>query len=160
MKIEKNRVVGIHYTLTDNDGKVLDSSRGNQPLLYLHGNGNLIPGLENALEGKRKNDTLNVKVMPDMGYGEFDENMIFEVNRSQFDFSGEIKKGMQFQMHTDHGHQVVTVSKIEGDVVILDGNHPLAGQELNFDVEVTDVREASGDEISHGHVHQHGHHHH
>jgi len=160
MKIEKNRVVGIHYTLTDNDGKVLDSSRGNQPLLYLHGNGNLIPGLENALEGKRKNDTLNVKVMPDMGYGEFDENMIFEVNRSQFDFSGEIKKGMQFQMHTDHGHQVVTVSKIEGDVVILDGNHPLAGQELNFDVEVTDVREASGDEISHGHDHQHGHHHH
>jgi FKBP-type peptidyl-prolyl cis-trans isomerase SlyD len=160
MKIEKNRVVGIHYTLTDNDGKVLDSSRGNQPLLYLHGNGNLIPGLENALEGKRKNDTLNVKVMPDMGYGEFDENMIFEVNRSQFDFSGEIKKGMQFQMHTDHGHQVVTVSKIEGDLVILDGNHPLAGQELNFEVEVTDVREASGDEISHGHVHQHGHHHH
>jgi len=160
MKIEKNRVVGIHYTLTDNDGKVLDSSRGNQPLLYLHGNGNLIPGLENALEGKRKNDTLNVKVMPDMGYGEFDENMIFEVNRSQFDFSGEIKKGMQFQMHTDHGHQVVTVSKIEDDVVILDGNHPLAGQELNFDVEITDVREASGDEISHGHVHQHGHHHH
>lgn len=160
MKIEKNRVVGIHYTLTDNDGKVLDSSIGNQPLMYLHGNGNLIPGLENALEGKRKNDRLNVKVEPEMGYGEFDENMIFEVNRSQFDYSGEIKKGMQFQMHTDHGHQVVTVSKIDGDVIVLDGNHPLAGQELNFDVEVTEVREASSDEISHGHVHQHGHHHH
>ncbi len=160
MKIEKNRVVGIHYTLTDNDGKVLDSSIGNQPLLYLHGNGNLIPGLENALEGKRKNDRMNVKVEPELGYGEFDENMIFEVNRSQFDYSGEIKKGMQFQMHTDHGHQVVTVSKIEGDVIVLDGNHPLAGQELNFDVEVTEVREASSDEISHGHVHHHGHHHH
>lgn len=160
MKIEKNRVVGIHYTLTDNDGKVLDSSIGNQPLLYLHGNGNLIPGLENVLEGKRKNDRLNVKVEPELGYGEFDENMIFEVNRSQFDYSGEIKKGMQFQMHTDHGHQVVTVSKIEGDIIVLDGNHPLAGQELNFDVEVTEVREASSDEISHGHVHHHGHHHH
>lgn len=160
MKIEKNRVVGIHYTLTDNEGKILDSSIGNQPLMYLHGNGNLIPGLENALEGKRKNDKLIVKVEPELGYGEFDENMIFEVNRSQFDYSGEIKKGMQFQMHTQHGHQRVTVSKIEGDVIILDGNHPLAGQELNFDVEITEVREASHDEISHGHVHQHGHHHH
>jgi FKBP-type peptidyl-prolyl cis-trans isomerase SlyD len=160
MKIEKNRVVGIHYTLTDNEGKILDSSIGNQPLMYLHGNGNLIPGLENALEGKRKNDKLMVKVEPELGYGEFDESMIFEVNRSQFDYSGEIKKGMQFQMHTQHGHQRVTVSKIEGDVIILDGNHPLAGQELNFDVEITEVREASHEEISHGHVHQHGHHHH
>jgi len=160
MRIEKNRVAGIHYTLTDNEGKILDSSIGNQPLMYLHGNGNLIPGLENALEGKRKNDKLIVKVEPELGYGEFDETMIFEVNRSQFDYSGEIKKGMQFQMHTQHGNQRVTVTKIEGDVIILDGNHPLAGQELNFDVEITEVREASHEEISHGHVHQHGHHHH
>jgi len=160
MRIEKNKVVGIHYTLTDNEGKILDSSIGNQPLMYIQGNGNLIPGLENALEGKRKNDKLNVKVTPDQGYGEFDETMIFEVNRSQFDYTGEIKKGMQFQMHTEHGHQRVTVSKIEGDLIILDGNHPLAGQELNFDVEITEVREASHEEISHGHVHHPGHHHH
>jgi FKBP-type peptidyl-prolyl cis-trans isomerase SlyD len=160
MRIEKNKVVGIHYTLTDNEGKILDSSIGNQPLMYLHGNGNLIPGLENALEGKRKNDKLVVKIEPEFGYGEFDETMIFEVNRSQFDYSGDIKKGMQFQMHTEHGHQRVTVSKIDGDVIILDGNHPLAGQELNFDVEITEVREASHEEISHGHVHHPGHHHH
>ncbi|NOT77206.1 MAG: peptidylprolyl isomerase [Cyclobacteriaceae bacterium] len=149
MKISKHKVAAIHYTLTDNKGKVLDSSEGREPLYYLHGEGNLIPGMEEGLEGQEKGKKLKLKISPEKGYGVRDDKMMQKVPRSAF--QGEkVEKGMQFQ--TDSG-AVVTVTEISLDSVTVDANHPLAGVELNFDVEVMEVRDASEDEIAHGHVH-------
>jgi FKBP-type peptidyl-prolyl cis-trans isomerase SlyD len=156
MQIGKEKVVSIHYTLTDNSGNVLDSSKGNNPLLYIQGIGNLIPGMEEGLEGREKGDKLQIKVAPEKGYGMRDDKMIQKVPRSAFG-GQEVKKGMQFQ--AGHG-QVVTVTDVGLDSITVDGNHPLAGVELNFDVEVMDVRAASTDELAHGHVHGPGGHHH
>jgi FKBP-type peptidyl-prolyl cis-trans isomerase SlyD len=156
MQIGKEKVVSIHYTLTDNSGKVLDSSVGQSPLLYIQGIGNLIPGMEEGLEGKAKGDKLKIKVNPEKGYGVRDDKMIQKVPRSAFG-GQEVKKGMQFQ--AGHG-QVVTVTDVGLDSITVDGNHPLAGVDLNFDVEVMDVRNASADELAHGHVHGPGGHHH
>jgi FKBP-type peptidyl-prolyl cis-trans isomerase SlyD len=155
MKISKHKVAAIHYTLTDNKGTVLDSSIGRDPLYYLHGEGNLIPGMEEGLEGQEKGKKLNLVISPEKGYGVRDENMIQKVPRSAF--GGEkVEKGMQFQ--TGNGG-VVTVTDVGLSEVTVDANHALAGVELNFDVEVIEVRDASTDEIAHGHVHGPGGHH-
>ncbi|MBS1559291.1 MAG: peptidylprolyl isomerase [Bacteroidetes bacterium] len=156
MQISKHKVAAIHYTLTDNSGKVLDSSEGRDPLFYIQGIGNLIPGMEEGLEGKQKGDKLNLKVSPEKGYGTKDPKMIQRVPRSAFG-GAEVKKGMQF--HTDHG-QVVTVTEVGLSEITVDANHPLAGVELNFAVEVVSVREATQEELDHGHVHGPGGHHH
>lgn len=156
MQITKHKVAAIHYTLTDNDGKVLDSSAGREPLYYIHGIGNLIPGMEDGLEGKVKGDKFNIKVAPEKGYGVKDDKLTQKVPRTAFG-TQEIKPGMQFQ--TNQG-QVVTVTHVGLESITVDANHPLAGVELNFAVEVMEIRDASADEISHGHVHGPGGHHH
>jgi FKBP-type peptidyl-prolyl cis-trans isomerase SlyD len=157
MQITKNKVASIHYTLRDNDGAVIDSSEGREPLNYLHGAGNLIPGMEEGLEGKSKGAKFELKIQPEKGYGEKDENLVQKVPRSAFG-GQEIQNGMRFS--TNQGG-VVTVTHVGLDSITVDANHPLAGVELNFAVEVMDVRDASSEEIAHGHVHgPEGHHHH
>ncbi len=156
MQIAKHTVASIHYTLTDNDGNILDTSDGRDPLIYIHGMGNLIPGMEEGLEGKSKGNKLNLKVAPEKGYGIKDEKMVQKVPRDAFG-DQNIEEGMQFQ--TNRG-EVVTVTHVGLDQITVDANHPLAGIELNFDVEVLDVRTATEDEIAHGHVHGPGGHHH
>jgi len=156
MKIAKDKVAAIHYTLKDNEGKVLDSSAGRDPLYYLHGAGNLIAGMEEGLEGKSTGDKFQLKVAPEKGYGEKDEALLQKVPRSAFG-DQRVERGMQFQ--TNQG-QVVTVTHVGLESITVDGNHPLAGVELNFDVEVMEVRTATADELAHGHVHgPNGHHH-
>ncbi|GAA4459465.1 peptidylprolyl isomerase [Nibrella saemangeumensis] len=156
MQISKHKVAGINYTLRDNDGNVLDSSEGRDPLYYLHGEGNLIPGMEEGLEGKTEGDKFELKVSPDKGYGERDPELVQEVPRSAFG-TQDVRPGMQFQ--ANHG-QIVTVTQVGGEQVTIDANHPLAGQELNFDVEIIEVRDATAEEIAHGHVHGPGGHQH
>lgn len=155
MKIEKHTVAAIHYTLTDNTGKVLDSSEEREPLYYLHGEGNLIPGMEEGLEGQTKGSKLDLKISPEKGYGVRDEKLIQQVPRSAFG-DQNISKGMQFQ--ADNG-MVVTITNIGLENVTVDANHALAGVDLNFKVEVVAVRTATADEIAHGHVHGPGGHH-
>lgn len=159
MQVANDKVVSINYILTDIDGKVLDSSKGN-PLVYLHGRNNIIPGLENALEGKATGDKLNVSVPPEEAYGEFREDMIQDIPKSAFGEITDIQPGMQFQMNSPNGPLVITVQVVNEETVTVDANHPLAGETLNFDVEVMDVREATEEELDHGHVHgPNGHHH-
>jgi FKBP-type peptidyl-prolyl cis-trans isomerase SlyD len=161
MVVAADKVVLIHYTLTNDEGKVIDSSSGGDPLAYIHGHGNLIPGLERELEGKPAGTKLSVKIAPADGYGERDAGLVQRVPKRSFGNTANIQPGMQFQAQTSDGHsRVVTVKGIQGDMVTIDGNHPLAGEHLNFDVEITEVREASQEELEHGHVHGPGGHHH
>jgi len=160
MQIENQKVVSIHYTLTNEAGQVLDSSENQEPLAYIHGHGNIIPGLENALAGLSKGEKLKVTVAPADGYGERDDSMVQAVPRSAFQGVDDITPGMQFQAQSPEGIQLVTVVSVEGDEVTLDGNHPMAGITLIFDVEITDVRDATAEELEHGHVHGPGGHHH
>lgn len=158
MAIESGKVVTIHYTLKDVDGNLLESTDGNDPLAYLHGHHNIIPGLETALTGKAEGDTVSVLVAPEEGYGPRVPELIQEVPRSAFEGVDDIAPGMAFHAGTDDGssHRVV-VTEVTAETVTVDGNHPLAGQSLNFDVKVVSVREAQEEEIAHGHVHGHGH---
>lgn len=160
MEIAQQRVVYIHYTLTNDTGEVLDSSPDAEPLAYLHGAGNIIPGLESALTGKQAGDKLNVRVDPAAGYGERDERLVQEVPKSAFQGVADIQPGMAFNAQSSQGPMRVVVTRVAGDMVTVDGNHPLAGEALNFDVEVAEVRDASSEELSHGHVHGAGGHHH
>jgi len=160
MLIEKDRVALIHYTLTDDSGQVIDSSAGGEPLAYIHGNGKLVPGLESALEGKTSGEKLTVTVAPADGYGTRDEQLVQRVPKRSLGGAGEIKKGMQFQAQVGGGIRVFTVTAVVGDMITLDGNHALADQNLNFQVEIVEVREASQEELDHGHVHGAGGHHH
>jgi FKBP-type peptidyl-prolyl cis-trans isomerase SlyD len=160
MQITNQKVVSIHYTLTNVDGDIIDSSEGHEPLAYLHGFGNIIPGLENALAGRAAGERFTVSIAPDEGYGERDDAMVQSVPRSAFQGVDEIRPGMQFQAQSPEGMQLVTVLGVEADEVILDGNHPMAGLTLNFAVEITDVRDATREELEHGHVHGPGGHHH
>jgi len=160
VEIAADRVVTIHYTLKDDNGAVLDSSAGGDPLAYIQGHGNLVSGLEKALEGKQDGNTLSVVVPPAEGYGVRDEGLIQRVPKRALQGSGEIKKGMQFQARTDDGMRLFTVTTVVGDMVTLDGNHPLADQRLHFDVTIVGVREATAEELEHGHVHGAGGHHH
>lgn len=156
MQITKNTVASIHYTLRDNEGNVIDTSSGRDPLNYLHGAGNLIAGMEEGLEGKSKGDKFQLKIEPAKGYGEKDPGMIQQVPRSAFG-DQDVRPGMKFS--TNHGN-VVTITHVGLESVTVDANHELAGVELNFDVEVMEVRSATNEEISHGHVHGPGGHHH
>lgn len=160
MQIEPNSVVTLHYTLKDNDGNIIDQSEDGS-FLYLHGAMNIIPGLENALTGKAAGDELSVAVSPEEGYGEKDPQRIQEVPKDMFENVSDIQVGMQFHAQSPDGNAVVvTVAEIKDESVVIDGNHALAGVDLNFDVKVIDVREASEEEIAHGHVHgEHGHQH-
>ena len=160
MKIAHEKVVSIHYTLTNHEGTVLDSSTGSDPLAYLHGFGNIIPGLENALTGKQAGDKLKVSIKPEEAYGVRDDALVQVVPRTAFGGAQDLEVGMQFQAQTPQGVRVVTIVEVEGDDITLDGNHPLAGETLHFDVEVTEVRAASQEELAHGHVHGEGGHHH
>jgi FKBP-type peptidyl-prolyl cis-trans isomerase SlyD len=160
MQVGKNAVVSIDYTLKDPQGQVLDSSVGKQPLPYLHGTGNLIPGLEKELEGKSAGDHLRVTIPPAEAYGERDDRLVQTVSRSAFQGS-DVKVGMQFRTQGEGGAAgVVTVTKVEGDQVTVDGNHPLAGMPLDFEVTIKEVRAATKEELAHGHVHGPGGHHH
>ena len=160
MNISNNCVASIHYTLTNNEDKVIDSSEGQEPLAYLHGAGNIIPGLEKALAGKSVGDKLNVNIPAAEAYGVRDDNMVQELPSNMFSGIDKIEVGMEFHAETEQGLQVVTVTKVEGDTVTIDGNHPLAGVDLTFDVEVTEIRPATEEELSHGHAHGAGGHHH
>jgi len=160
VKVAADAVVLIHYTLKDDAGKVIDSSSGGEPLAYIQGHGNLVPGLEKALEGKADGDKVVVSLAPADGYGTRNDSLVQRVPKRSLQGAGEIRKGMQFQAQTEEGMRVFTVTGIVGDMVSLDGNHPLADQTLNFDVEVVSVREATAEELEHGHVHGAGGHHH
>ena len=153
MQIAKNHVVTIDYTLTDDTGSVLDTSKGAEPLVYVQGIGNLIPGLEKALEGKNPGDQLQVSIPPEEAYGERDEENFEVVSRAVFENSDDLQVGIQVQAQTDAGVQILTVTALDEDSVTLDGNHPLAGETLNFDVMVVDVRAATSEELEHGHAH-------
>jgi FKBP-type peptidyl-prolyl cis-trans isomerase SlyD len=160
MSIDTNHVVSIHYTLKGDGGEVIDSSLGGQPLAYLHGHGNLVPGLERELTGKSAGDKLQVKIPPADGYGEYDPQLVQRVPRRALKGVANVRVGMRLQTQTGQGPKPVTVTHIAGDMVTLDGNHPLAGKHLNFDVEIAAVRAATEEELSHGHVHgPDGHHH-
>lgn len=161
MKIANNSAVSIHYTLTDDEGNQLDSSRERgEPLAYLHGAGNIIPGLENALLEREEGDSLKVTVEPAEAYGERQDALIQQAPRSAFGENAEIEVGMQFQAETEAGTRIFTIAGIDGDDITVDANHPLAGNRLHFDVEVTDVRAASDEEMEHGHIHGEGGHQH
>jgi FKBP-type peptidyl-prolyl cis-trans isomerase SlyD len=159
MRIAKHAVVSIDYTLTDAAGAVLDSSEGREPLAYIHGTGSIVVGLEEALEGKDKGASLKVSVPPAKGYGERDASLSQKVPRAMFDVE-KVEAGMRFHAQAEHGMHVVTVTAVDAESVTVDANHPLAGQTLNFEVKVVDVRAATEQELSHGHVHgAHGHDH-
>ena len=154
MKIQNNSVVSFHYSLTDDDGISIDSSEGKEPLGYLHGAGNIIPGLEKALEGKEVGDSLTVAVSAAEGYGEVQKELIQEVPREAFQGIDSIELGMQFEAQTGQGGSVpVTVIAVTDELVTVDGNHPLAGKNLNFDVTIEEIREASEEELAQRHIH-------
>ena len=153
MQVEKNKVVSIDYTLTNAEGQTLDTSKGREPLSYLHGVGQIIPGLESALEGKAKGDAVQAVVPPDQGYGARNDRLVQEVPRQAFAGVQEVRPGMQFQAQTSGGPRVVTVVGVGNDTVKVDANHPLAGQTLHFDVNVVGVRDATPEELNHGHAH-------
>lgn len=149
MKIEKNKFVAIHYTLTDSEGNQLDSSVGVAPLTYVHGNGMLISGLEAELEGKEPGAKFRTVIEPADAYGEYNKNLVAEVPRSQFEDGTPIEVGMAFQAQTpDGGYVIVRVINVTDDSVTIDGNHELAGKQLTFDVEVLEVRDATEEELN------------
>jgi len=159
MQVADNMAVSIHYTLTNDDGEVLDSSISDEALVYLHGGGNIISGLEKALHGKVAGDKFNVRIAPEDAYGELMEEMIQVISRDMFEGIDNIEVGMQFHADVSSGTGVVKVVNIEDDDITIDGNHPLAGLALTFDVEVMDVRAATEEEAAHGHIHGAGCHH-
>jgi len=155
MRIEEHAVVLIHYVLTNDDKEVLDSSEGQEPLAYLHGTGHLIEGLEAQLLGKAAGDKLDVTVQPGDGYGEFNEELVQVVSSDVFDCVESIEPGMQCQTSNEDGSggETITVVSVANDEVTIDGNHTLAGVTLHFAVDIIEVREATAEELEHGHVH-------
>lgn len=161
MQIQENSVVMMHYTLRDGDGATIDSSVGHDPLTYIQGMGQIVPGLEKAMDGRSKGDKFSVVVAAVEGYGEFDEELIQQVPRSAFKDMPTLEVGMQFYAQGPEGHPiVVSVTGIEGDTITVDGNHELAGKDLNFEIEIADIRTATAEELEHGHVHGPGGHQH
>lgn len=159
MQISDNTVVRIHYTLKNKSGDILDSSTDQEPLTYLHGSGTIIPGLEAALTGHKAGDNVQTSIEPKDAYGERYEELVQAVPRSAFPVQ-DIEPGMRFSAGSDQGNQIVTVVKVDDNLVTVDGNHPLAGETLYFDVEVVDLREATEEETAHGHAHGPGGHDH
>ncbi|HET9107290.1 MAG TPA: peptidylprolyl isomerase [Steroidobacteraceae bacterium] len=160
MSITQDSVVTIHYTLKDDEGTVIDSSASGEPLAYLHGHGNIVPGLEKELTGHDTGDKVSVRVSPAEGYGEYDNELVQSVPRRALRGIKDVHPGMHLHAQTEQGPRTVTVTRVVGDMVTLDGNHPLAGKHLNFDIQIEGVRQATEEELSHGHVHgPHGHDH-
>lgn len=154
MMISSQKVVTIHYVLTDETDEVLDSSQGKEPLTYLHGAGGLIPGLEKELEGKAPGDELQVSIPPSEGYGEQNPGLVQTIPISAFEGIDRVEPGMQFNTSGPDGNtMLITVTGVNGDEVTIDGNHPLAGVTLNFDVNIVEVRDATDEELQHGHAH-------
>jgi len=151
MDIAPARVASFHYTLTDEAGKVIDKSPEARPMRYLHGAGNIVPGLEKALAGKSAGDSLDVAVKPEEAYGVRNEGLVQDVPREAFKGIDKIEPGMQFQAQANGGTRLITVAEVGDSTVRVDGNHPLAGRTLHFAVEVTEVREASDEEKQQGH---------
>ncbi len=160
--IADGAVVGLYYTLKNEAGDVLDSNRsGGSPLVYLHGQGSIVPGLEKALLGKAKDDFIDIMLEPEDGYGQPNPELVQEVPRSAFPEDAQLEVGMRFSGHDGNGHtSAVQVSKIDGDTISVDANHPLAGIKLHFEVTVAGIREASEEEMKHGHAHGPGGHNH
>jgi FKBP-type peptidyl-prolyl cis-trans isomerase SlyD len=148
MEITKHKAVTVEYTLTDDAGQILDSSRDRAPLTYIQGLGNMIHGFETALEGKKAGDKFSFDVAPADGYGERDEALIFAVPKDRFQGTPDLEVGMRFQVQTPEGAMIMAVDRIEENSVVLDGNHPLAGNRLHFDVEVMGVRQATDQEVT------------
>lgn len=159
MIISENAAVLFHYTLTDEEGNQLDSSKGKDPLAYLHGHKNIIPGLEQAMEGKKEGDVMVVTIEPADAYGERQEQMVQQVPRKSFQ-AEDINVGMRFEAQTPNGALTVVVTEVTDETVTVDGNHPLAGKALTFDVRINSVREATEEELTHGHIHGAGDHQH
>ncbi len=159
MIIEHNKVVGIHYTLKNNTGEILDKSQAGQPLYFIQGMGNIILGLEEALHGKKVGESFQVSILPDKGYGEIRQDLIQLVDKASFG-NQEVQVGMQFTARAGDNAYNVVVTEISNGKVTVDANHPLAGEILHFDISIEEVRAASEDEIGHGHVHGPGGHHH
>ena len=153
MQIANNTAVSIHYTLTNDQGEEIDSTMGGEPLVYLHGHGNIISGLEKALHNRNVGDKFIIRIEPAEAYGEYSENMIQVVSREMFDGIDQIEVGMQFHAAVNSGTGIITVTKVDGDDITIDGNHPMAGEALNFDIDIVNVRMATKEEISHGHIH-------
>jgi FKBP-type peptidyl-prolyl cis-trans isomerase SlyD len=162
MKIGKGRVVRMNYTLRDESGTTIESSLGKEPLTYLHGLGSLIPGLEKILDGSEAGLKTTVTVLPQDAYGEKDPQAVIQAARGDFPEGLKLAPGVEVQADTPDGPITFIVISIDGDEVVLDANHPLAGKTLTFDLDVLEVREATADELAHGHVHgpggAHGHH--
>ncbi|MFK7821026.1 MAG: peptidylprolyl isomerase [Planctomycetaceae bacterium] len=157
MQIAQNTVALIDYTLKGEAGQVIDTTDGGDPLPYLHGAGMIIPGLEAALVGKAVGDALEVTIPPEEAYGTRDASLRQEVEREQFEEIDDLAVGMQFRVDGGNGQNlVITVLEINDDTVVVDGNHALAGVTLNFNVTVREVREATEEEIAHGHPHGFG----
>jgi len=159
MQIAKHTVVSIEYQLTTDEGEVLDTSSGHGPLAYVHGAGGIIPGLEAELEGKQQGDAFKVRIEPEQAYGLREDRMVQVVPRADLP-PGVLEVGMQLQGQTEGGSLVLTVVEVKEQEVLLDGNHPLAGIALNFDITVAEVRAATSEEVEHGHVHGPGGHEH
>ena len=163
MTIEKDKVVTMHYHLTNtDDGEVLDSSRGGDPLTYLHGAGSLVPGLERELAGLDVGAAKTVQVAAADAYGDYDDDMVQKLPRADFAGIDNLEVGMRLQAQDQDGNTFsVHVAQIEGDEVVIDGNHPLAGMPLTFEIEIVAIRDATTEELQHGHAHgEEGHHHH
>jgi FKBP-type peptidyl-prolyl cis-trans isomerase SlyD len=160
MKISKNKVVAIDYVLTDAQGTVLDKSSKGRPLHYIQGAGNIIPGLEKALDGKDAGESLKAQIPHAEAYGVRDDSLLQVIPKDNFGDIKDLKVGMELEAESEDGIRIITVVKIEADKVTVDGNHPLAGMDLTFDVKVVDVRDATSEELAHGHVHGPGGHHH
>jgi FKBP-type peptidyl-prolyl cis-trans isomerase SlyD len=156
MKISKDRIVSIDYTLKDVNGEIIDTSDGRAPLDYVHGSGSIVQGLENALEGKAVGDELTVTIPPEEAYGLRDDSLAQSVDPKIFETEEDLQVGMQFQAPSEQGMMIVTVTEIKDDSVTVDTNHPLAGETLHFDVAVVDVRDATEEELGHGHAHGSG----
>ncbi|MFB9069230.1 FKBP-type peptidyl-prolyl cis-trans isomerase [Pseudofulvimonas gallinarii] len=160
MQVAKDCVVRFHYTLKAVDGTLIESSEGAQPLAILWGHGGLIAGVERALEGRSAGDSVEVTVSPEDGYGERRDDLFQRLPKKYFRNPDKLRPGMVTEIRTERGPRVVTVVKTGMTVIDVDGNHPLAGQTLQFALQVVDVREATAEEIDHGHVHGDGGHHH
>lgn len=158
MKVADESVVSFHFTLKDDKGKVLETSEGAEPLVYLHGTGSIVPGLEEALEGRSVGDKFQVTLPPEKAYGVRNEKLVQQVPKDQFP-DPNVKPGMMFQMDSPQGPMILTVKEVSPTHVTVDANPELAGQTLNFDIEVSEVRAATKEEMEHGHAHGPGGHH-
>jgi FKBP-type peptidyl-prolyl cis-trans isomerase SlyD len=160
MNISENTVVTIEYSLSDGEGNLLEQSTADENFAYLHGHGQLLEPLEEALEGKEVGDRVQINIDPENGFGQRNEELVITVPRDRFPEDEDITEGMQVEAETEQGHQIFTILGVKDEGVTLDGNHPYAGFPLDFDVTVKDIRTATEEELEHGHAHQEGHHHH